>query len=45
LLFEKPLGVPCKFENPHTFFEIGLIGSLVPFDLTLATILLPAPFT
>ncbi|MFZ2145448.1 MAG: hypothetical protein WAV78_52480 [Xanthobacteraceae bacterium] len=37
--------VPCQFENPHPFFEIGLVGRLVPFDLVLTAILLPAPFT
>jgi hypothetical protein len=41
----SPLRVPREFENPQTFFQIGLVGVLVPFYLTEATILLGAPFT
>jgi hypothetical protein len=44
LVFEQSLRIPRQFENPHPFFEIGLVGSLVLFDRALAAILLPTPF-
>ena len=43
LLFEQPLRIPRQFEQPHPFFEVGLIGALVLFDLMQATVLLCTP--
>jgi hypothetical protein len=44
LPFEQPLGVSRQFENLDALVHVGLIGFLVPVDLTLAPCLLGAPF-
>jgi hypothetical protein len=43
LLCEQSLGVSGQFEELDTFFEIGLISSLVLLDISQASFLVPAP--
>ena len=44
LPLEQPLGIPRKFENPDALVHVGLVGFLVPINLTLAPSLLGASF-
>jgi hypothetical protein len=41
---ERPLAMPCEFENLHAVVQAGLVGNSRTVDFALATILLGAPF-
>ncbi|WP_245286172.1 hypothetical protein [Bradyrhizobium sp. WSM1417] len=43
-LFEKPLRILCQRQQHHAFVHVGVLGCLMPVDLSHAAILLLAPF-